>query len=373
MTNILDFVPLRTVHKGVLSGLSSHQLFVVLGLGTMTAFGYRFANVFCSTTWLEVWLLCTIAGCVLLITFVMAGNIHLPGVNRNAARVVAMLVMAPLCMFVLFIGTNEWSYDIFLQSKSETYGWRILTLTALTVSGTAALVSMLLESLRAAERKALEADLEKKTLESAALAAQMRVMQAQVEPHFLFNTLANVQQLVEDHSPNASPMLSNLIAYLRAAVPQMRTDMTQLKNEFDMVSHYLAIMQMRMGVRLRWSVSLPEELETCHVPPLIVITLVENAVQHGIDPKEHGGEVNVRASKQGDKIRIDVIDTGKGMSALLSKSANNGARDGFGLRNARERLATFWAGEAKMNLTPNPVGGTIASITIPFSPEDNHK
>jgi sensor histidine kinase YesM len=190
MTNILDFVPLRTVHKGVLSGLSSHQFIVVLGLGTMTAFGYRFANVFCSTTWLEVWLLCTIASCVLLLTFVAAGNLRISGMHRNAIRVIAMLAMAPFCMFVLFIGTNEWSFDTLLQSRGETYGWRILTLTALTVGGTAALVSMLLESLRAEERKALEADLEKKTLESAALAAQMRVMQAQIEPHFLFNTLA---------------------------------------------------------------------------------------------------------------------------------------------------------------------------------------
>jgi Histidine kinase len=97
---------------------------------------------------------------------------------------------------------------------------------------------------------------------------------ARCEIHANFNKLlANVQQLVEDHSPNASPMLSNLIAYLRAVVPQMRTDMTQLRNEFDMVSHYLTIMQMRMGTRLRWSVSLPEELQAFHVPPLIVIRL----------------------------------------------------------------------------------------------------
>jgi sensor histidine kinase YesM len=171
-----------------------------------------------------------------------------------------------------------------MRSGSATYGWRILTLTAVTVGVTAALVAMLLENLRAAERKALQVELEKKTLESEALAAQMRLMQAQVEPHFLFNTLANVQQLIEDNSPTASTMLASLIAYLKAAVPQMRTDLTTLGQELAMVSHYLSIMQMRMGSRLRWSLSLPTDLAKCKIPPLIVITLVENAVQHGIDP-----------------------------------------------------------------------------------------
>jgi sensor histidine kinase YesM len=301
--------------------------------------------------------LCSAAALALLLAFVTAGNLNLRHLNRNACRIIAMLFVAPLCAFVLLVGTNEWSFETFMRSRSATYGWRILTLTAVTVGVTAALVAMLLENLRAAERKALQVELEKKTLESEALAAQMRLMQAQVEPHFLFNTLANVQQLIEDNSPTASTMLSSLIAYLKAAVPQMRTDLTTLGQELAMVGHYLSIMQMRMGSRLRWSLSLPADLAKCKIPPLIVITLVENAVQHGIDPMEQGGDVSVVARTQDDMIEISVSDNGKGTFGAV--------RDGFGLSNVRERLLTLWGARAALRITPNPSGGTVASILIP--------
>lgn len=357
MTNLFNRIPLHKVDTGYLAGLSSHQVIVVFALGTLSAFGYVFANIFCRTSWVEVWALCSAAALALLLAFVTAGNLNLRYLNRNACRIIAMLFVAPLCAFVLLVGTNEWSFETFMRSRSATYGWRILTLTAVTVGVTAALVAMLLENLRAAERKALQVELEKKTLESEALAAQMRLMQAQVEPHFLFNTLANVQQLIEDNSPTASTMLSSLIAYLKAAVPQMRTDLTTLGQELAMVGHYLSIMQMRMGSRLRWSLSLPADLAKCKIPPLIVITLVENAVQHGIDPMEQGGDVSVVARTQDDMIEISVSDNGKGTFGAV--------RDGFGLSNVRERLLTLWGARAALRITPNPSGGTVASILIP--------
>lgn len=202
-----------------------------------------------------------------------------------------------------------------------------------------------------------KADAQRHELEKQVLEARLKLMQAQIEPHFLFNTLANVQHLVEANPPLAAKTLESLITYLRAALPEMREGGTTLGREADMAKAYLDIQQLRMGPRLQFSVEVPAELRAAPFPPMMLVTLVENALKHGIDPLQQGGEIRVRAEAAGDGVLdVQVADTGQG---LLHTAAI-----GIGLQNIRERLQALYRKNAKLVLEENTPRGVIARIRI---------
>jgi LytS/YehU family sensor histidine kinase len=169
-------------------------------------------------------------------------------------------------------------------------------------------------------------------------------------------------------------VLSSLIAYLRTAIVEDRNGLASLSQEFDRAKHYLAIMRMRMPDRLKFDLKLPEELGKQVVPAFSLLTLVENAIAHGIDPMENGGKICIEASVMGDQVAVEVRDTGAG--------AVENSAEGFGLRNLRERLAVLWPGGASLTLR-GTAKGTVARITLPrmslqeatnrFSGDDNNK
>lgn len=191
--------------------------------------------------------------------------------------------------------------------------------------------------------------------------AQLKLMQAQVEPHFLFNTLANVHFLVETDPPRAATLLDHLLQYLRAAIPQLRQQSTTLGQEARLTQAYLSIIQMRMGSRLRFSVAIPEELEGVPFPPMVLLSLVENAVKHGIEPNSNGGEVVVGARRLDGRLAVWVEDNGKGLGESFAQ--------GVGLSNIRERLAALYGGLARFSLTQGPQGGAVARVEIPDEPD----
>jgi sensor histidine kinase YesM len=199
--------------------------------------------------------------------------------------------------------------------------------------------------------------LERSQLEKQALDARLRLLHAQIEPHFLFNTLANVQQLVESGSPRAAPVLQSLIAYLRAAVPTLSNENATLANEMALVKAYLELMRMRMPDRLEFSVSVPPELAQRRFPPMALLTLVENAVRHGIDPSEAGGSIRVEAREQAGRVEVVVADSGVGMRET--------AVPGTGLNNLRERLRVFFGDAAELQLSDQPPHGLRAVIVFP--------
>ncbi|MGI9025352.1 MAG: sensor histidine kinase, partial [Burkholderiaceae bacterium] len=184
-----------------------------------------------------------------------------------------------------------------------------------------------------------------------------QLLQAQVEPHFLFNTLANVQHLIETDAPKASQMLGSPIRYLRAALPRMREQATTLAREIEMVRAYLEIQRVRMSDRLRFDIEVPDALLSVAMPPMMLISLVENAVKHGIDPLPEGGHIRVTAASTPIGMRVSVIDTGAGLSEHMGI--------GIGLGNIRERLATLYGSAARLDLTENPPRGVSAAIEIP--------
>jgi LytS/YehU family sensor histidine kinase len=208
------------------------------------------------------------------------------------------------------------------------------------------------------EARLHRAEAERQQLEKNVLEARLQLMQAQVEPHFLFNTLANVQHLVEADPAAATRMLESLIQYLRAALPQMRESTTTLGREVDMARAFLDIHRVRMGTRLEYRIDVPAALRSLTFPPMMLITLVENALKHGVDPCCECGTVLVRAAEHEGRLRVSVTDTGEG---IIPKKGG-----GVGLTNIRERLKTRYGGGAALVLEENTPRGVVASIEVPL-------
>lgn len=195
--------------------------------------------------------------------------------------------------------------------------------------------------------------------------SQLRLLQAQLEPHMLFNTLANLRVLIQMDAGRAQAMLDSLISFLRATLSASRRDAHTLSDEFDRVGDYLALMQVRMGARLRVQLVLPEAVRDGMVPPLLLQPLVENAIQHGLEPKLDGGELRVEASRQGDALCVTVQDTGLGLARSTAAADRSGS--GFGLQQVRDRLAVTWGEAASLQLAERPGGGTEVTLCCPFS------
>lgn len=197
--------------------------------------------------------------------------------------------------------------------------------------------------------------------------SQLRLLQAQLEPHMLFNTLANLRVLIQLDAQQAQAMLDRLISFLRATLSASRMSAHSLSDEFERVADYLALMQVRMGPRLRTQLILPEALRDCMVPPLLLQPLVENAIQHGLEPKLEGGELRVEARWQDEALRILVIDSGLGLrqdaTSAMQPAVSKGR--GFGLRQVRDRLAVTWGESASLNLHDARAGGTVATLILP--------
>ena len=201
--------------------------------------------------------------------------------------------------------------------------------------------------------------------------ARLQALQAQVEPHFLYNTLANVQALTEVDAQAANKMVGHLIAYLRASLPKMRESTSTVGQELELVRAYLNILQMRMGERLQFSISAPPEVLGKSFPPMMLPSLVENAIKHGLEPLREGGRIDVVvepvASANGDRIVVQVRDTGKGLSDEPTLSGS-----GVGLSNIRERLAAIYAVAARFSIASNNPSGVVATIDIPTEAPNLH-
>ena len=197
--------------------------------------------------------------------------------------------------------------------------------------------------------------------------AQLRLLQGQIEPHFLFNTLANVQSLIDFNPTLAKQMLERFTDYLRASLGQLRGESTTLAQEFAMLEAYLSLMQLRMGQRLQVRLDLPPDLADFALPPLLVQPLVENAIHHGLEPRIDGGTVTVTARRLQGQLCIEVEDDGQGLDAPRRPSTTRSTGHGMALANIRERLAARWGSAATLDLQPRTGGGTCARFCLPFT------
>jgi LytS/YehU family sensor histidine kinase len=245
-----------------------------------------------------------------------------------------------------------------LKHEGRLSGFLLISGTALAVGPLLALGALYRERDAQARAQALNFALERSQLERQALDARLRLLHAQIEPHFLFNTLANIQALVEAGSPQAPKVLNSLIAYLRAAMPRLGDPNATLGNEVALVRAYLELMLMRMPDRLAFEIDVPAELAGVRFPPMALLTLVENAIRHGIDPAEQGGRIVVRARREPDgALQVSVADSGVGLSETRTP--------GTGLANLRERLAMFFGEGAALELASADPHGVVATLRCP--------
>jgi signal transduction histidine kinase len=194
--------------------------------------------------------------------------------------------------------------------------------------------------------------------------ARLTLLQSQLEPHMLFNTLANLRALIGADPPAAQFLVDRLNDYLRATLGASRSTAHPLAAEFDRLRDYLALMAIRMGPRLAYGLALPEALRDLPVPPLLLQPLVENAIRHGLEPRVPGGRINVVAAQHGDMLRLEVADTGAGFDAGQAEPRPGG----FGLAQVRERVATAYGGRGRVSITSSPGAGTRVVLELPLAP-----
>lgn len=280
-------------------------------------------------------------------------------IARWVVQVVAVALTVPPTMVALYILTGPEVGPALWQDKPRLQSLFIMIVLGLLIGPWVALGALVRQREAMARHQALSFALERSELERRATDARLALMQAQVQPHFLFNTLANVRALVETGSPQALPVLDSLIAYLRAAVPRLNASMGTLADEMGLVRAYLDIMAMRMPDRLSFRINLAPGTDALPCPPMAVLTLVENAVRHGIDPAEDGGAIEITAEMRGDILYVTVSDSGLGLGA----SSTGGL--GTGLSTLRQRLALCFGPAATLSLTERAGGGVVATLSWP--------
>jgi len=255
----------------------------------------------------------------------------------------------------------------FRRVREVRWGEGLVDMAFLWIIGSAILKATYKGRIQA-EVKAAQATetAEAESLKRQVVEARMAAMQAQVEPHFLFNTLASIDHLIEVDPPRASLMQKNLIALLRASMPTMRETsdggVRDLGRELAVIRPYLEILKVRMEERLNTTIAVTDGLLSAEFPPMMIQTLVENAIKHGLEPKAEGGSLTVRAEIVHGKLQVSVADTGLG----FGKAATAGT--GVGLANIRERLQLLYGNKASLTVAENQPSGTVVTVTVPYKP-----
>jgi len=293
-----------------------------------------------------------IVGVAMLLAAVAARNrFPVPGAKQYvavlAATVAATAIVLPLLSQYAF--TDEW-LDELVKFGADLVRY---TFVGVVIASTWLYLRTEAEHAEALDRCAVDAaKMDEQTAE-----ARLQLLEAQIEPHFLFNTLATVRRLYEVDRPSGARMLANLKAYLANALPQMRMAASTLGREVDHATAYLRIQQIRMGPRLDFDVDVPPALRDVRMPSLMLVTLVENAVKHALSPLPEGGRIDLRATLADGRLEVKVSDNGRG----FAKSSGGGT----GLANIRARLATQFGSNARLSLALNSPNGVIATLELP--------
>jgi len=280
---------------------------------------------------------------------------------RRFLRMMTVMMLFAIGGAFIGAGSTGWLHGQGVVQFMRSNWVPVLAAGAITGFALAAL-SALIAHLRnreyasLAERLKLESRQEQLSRQMAE--TRLHLLQAQIEPHFLFNTLAAAQQLAAGKAPDAAQLLAHLTRFLRAAMPRLREDEALLAQEIDMIRAYLAIMQTRLGERLAYRIDVDPAQGSLRFPPLMLMTLVENAIKHGIEPLKEGGAIDVSVRLEGGRLVVVVADTGAGLTATATSG-------GVGLDNVRERLRVRYGGAASLTLAANTPRGFIARLELP--------
>jgi signal transduction histidine kinase len=279
---------------------------------------------------------------------------HLPSPGRERSLALVGAVAGGLAAGVfagLLLRYGAGPYPPFAYMLGEAMRW-------VGVAGALTFVHEVQRRDRAAVRSLHEIEVNRMALERRRTEARLQLMKAQIEPHFLFNTLATVKRLYRTEPRGGDAMFDRLMRYLHAALPRLREDEASLGDELDLIDAYLEILRIRMGERLRYSIRAAEALRGYAFPPMMLLTLVENAIKHGIGARPQGGRNDVSAAAGAGLLRIEVADTGEGFVASSGP--------GIGLSNIRARLAAIDPARASLSFAPNHPQGVVAAIEMPL-------
>jgi sensor histidine kinase YesM len=279
---------------------------------------------------------------------------------RNSTLAVRVIYFSIIPTIGVIVGfqASSWIFDLGFTSGLASPGWIV------SVATTSVMISGILTAIffwREREARA-QADLEREQLraeriEREAALANLRALQAQIEPHFLFNTLANVTSLVDRDPATAKRMLESFIRFLRASLAATRMETTTLGAEAELIAAYLDVLQIRMGSRLRYRIDVPADLASVPIAPMLLQPVVENAIRHGLEPKVDGGDLAFTASRDGGDVIIEIRDTGAGFASTT--------RGGVGLTNLRDRLRGLYGERAALGIGEGARGGAAVTIRIP--------
>ncbi|WP_440985926.1 sensor histidine kinase [Xanthomonas sontii] len=279
---------------------------------------------------------------------------------RWALQVAGVALAIPTTTLLIYLGSTHAGAPPFWQDPDRLAGFATLTIVGVLIAPWMALAALVRQKDALARHQALAFALERSELEREALDARLQLLQRQVAPHFLFNTLANVQALIDVGSPRAADLMRSLTAYLHAAVPRLHEATSTVGDELALTRAYLELMHMRMPDRLHYAIDAEDAVQAVRCPTLAVLTLVENAVKHGIDPSEEGGSIAIRAWRSGERCHLRVEDSGAG-------EGDGRGGLGTGLRTLRDRLALGFGDTAHLQLRPRLPHGTCADLSLPMT------
>ncbi len=285
-------------------------------------------------------------------------GIQARAIRRGFAAKVVYFSAIPTCGVIAGFQIAIWVFGWGARQWVMEPGWIV------SIATTSVVISILLSAIffwREREARA-QAELEHERLRSErvereAALANLRALQAQIEPHFLFNTLANVASLVDADPAQAKRMLETFIRFLRASLAATRTDTTTLGAEGELIASYLDVLRVRMGGRLAYTIDIPTDLAAFSIPPMLLQPVVENAIRHGLEPKVEGGAVAFGARRDGADVVIEVADSGVGFAPTT--------RGGVGLTNLRDRLRGLYGERAALAVADRAPGGALVTIRIP--------
>lgn len=275
---------------------------------------------------------------------------HITDIRRR------MLVLALTFPGSIMLGVTLGSWITGVGDWSDPKAW-VAVVIGLFFGGIGGITYFLSQRIEKLDAEVKQRELNLVESEKRQMEAQLKMLQAQIEPHFLFNTLANVGSLIDSDPALSKKLLERLNDWLRIALVRARSDSATLGDELEMLENYLQILKIRFGDRLRWTTEVEDEARSRAFPPMLLQPLVENAVRHGIEPKIGGGEISIRATLREESLRIEVSDTGIGMA---SKDGS-----GTGLANIRARLVTLFDERGRLSLDGNSSGGVTAILELP--------
>ena len=351
---------------GALSGLGRQQIAVVLALAAVFA-------LWSTNDFLVAWsgggmrqwlgnlagnfLSAVMIAAVMWLPIVMVGNLGpQAGWKRYAALALAIVLTAPLAAALRFA-----YIELAFPEPPTLEEYPMLMLRFWTRYAELAALGTLVVEFYRHETRSVEAmhraEIDRQALDREMAEARLQVLQAQIEPHFLFNTLANVRRLYQTDAARGRSMLDHLMRYLEVALPRMRESRSTLASEVTLIESYLEVQRIRMGRRLAFEIDVPVELRPLEVPPMMLLTMVENAIKHGLNPLPEGGSLRVQARREGELLCIDVADSGRGFHATSG--------GGTGLANIRARLSAMHGDAASLALAENYPRGVTSTLRLP--------